>query len=165
MPLMHSILLKFIFCSQTIHKSKKNNPSCTKQDKNTGTIEETFIRGNDISFGIKSIDLKGDIYEIIFKNKTKFYLDNIIELFKIEKNDFKEWNGLSSDGVDAGAEYTIKKNKDSFTFKPYLVKKDDILNDISKEYQVNINDIIICNGITNPETIKPDQQLIIIIQK
>lgn len=148
-----------------INKSKKNNPSCTKQDKNTGTIEETFIRGNDISFGIKSIDLKGDIYEIIFKNKTKFYLDNIIELFKIEKNDFKEWNGLSSDGVDAGAEYTIKKNKDSFTFKPYLVKKDDILNDISKEYQVNINDIIICNGITNPETIKPDQQLIIIIQK
>ncbi|MBQ4548542.1 MAG: Stp1/IreP family PP2C-type Ser/Thr phosphatase [Bacteroidales bacterium] len=148
-----------------INKSKKNNPSCTKQDKNTGTIEETFIRGNDISFGIKSIDLKGDIYEIIFKNKTKFCLDNIIELFKIEKNDFKEWNGLSSDGVDAGAEYTIKKNKDSFTFKPYLVKKDDILNDISKEYQVNINDIIICNGITNPKEIKPDQQLIIITQK
>lgn len=149
-----------------INKSKKNNPSCTKQDKNTGTIEETFIRGNDISFGIISIELKGDIYEIIFKNKTKFCLDNIIELFKIEKNDFKEWNnGLSSDGVDAGAEYIIKKNRDSFTFKPYSVKKGDILNDISKEYQVNINDIIICNGITNPKEIKPDQQLIIITKK
>ncbi len=149
-----------------INKSKENNPSCTKQDKNTGTIEETFIRGNDILFGIKSIELKGDIYEIIFKNKTKFYLDNIIELFKIEKNDFKEWNnGLSSDGVDAGAEYIIKKNRDSFAFKPYSVKKGDILNDISKEYQVNINDIIICNGITNPKEIKPDQQLIIITKK
>lgn len=142
-------------------KSEETNSSCTKQDKNTGTIEETFIRDNNIPFGVTRIDPIGDMYVIKFKNKTGFYLNKIIELFKIEKKDFKEWNGLSSDGVDAGAEYTIKKNKDSFTFKPYLVKKDDILNDISKEYQVNINDIIICNGITDPKEIKPDQQLII----
>lgn len=146
-------------------KLEENIPSCTKQDKNTGTIEETFIRDNNIPFGITRIDPIGDLYVIKFKNKTGFYLNKIIELFKIEKKDFKEWNGLSSDGVDADAEYTIKKNKDSFTFKPYLVKKDDILNDISKEYQVNINDIIICNGITNPEQIQPNQKLIIITKK
>lgn len=149
-------------------KSEETNSSCTKQDKNTGTTEEPiipFIRKSKISFGVTSIDTIGDMYVIKFKNKTNFCLDNITELFNIKKDDFKEWNELRSDGVKADYEYIIKKNKDSFDFDPYLVKKGDILNDISNEYQVSINDVEICNGIENPEQIQPNQKLIIITKK
>ena len=146
-------------------KSEETNSSCTRQDKNKGTTEEPFIRDNDISFGITRIDPIGDMYVIKFNNMTGFFFNKIIEMFKIEKSDFMEWNELISDKVIAGEEYIIKKNKDSFAFELHPVKKGDILNDISKEYQVNINDIIICNGITNPKEIKPDQQLIIITKK
>ena len=105
------------------------------------------------------------MYVIKFKNKTGFYLNKIIELFKIEKSDFMEWNKLNSDKVIADKEYIIKKNKDSFDFELHTVKKGDILNDISNEYQVSINDVEICNGIENTEQIQPNQKLIIITKK
>lgn len=148
-------------------KSEETNSSCTRQDKNKGTTEEPFIRDNDISFGITRIDPIGDMYVIKFRNKSGFYLNHITELFNIKKDNFKDWNELNSDDVKADFEYIIKKNKDSFTFKPYSVKEvdileGDILNEISNEYQVDINDVKICNGITDPKGIKPGDQLIII---
>ena len=93
-------------------------------------------------------------------------MDNITELFDIKKDDFKMWNDeLSSDDVKAGKEYIIKKNKDSFTFEEYFVKSGETLNKISKDNQVDVEDLQNCNGITNPNNIKPDQQLIIITKK
>lgn len=148
-------------------KSEETNSSCTKQDKNTGTIKKTFKRdnNNNFPFGITRIDPIGDLYVIKFKNKTGFYLNKIIELFKIEKKDFKEWNELSSDEVKAGFEYTIKKNKDSFDFEQHLVKDGEALSTICTEYEGEIKDVEICNGILDSEKIKPDQQLIIITKK
>lgn len=148
-------------------KSEETNSSCTRQDKNTGTIKKTFTRdnNNNFPFGVTRIEPIGDMYVIKFKNKTGFYLNKIIELFKIEKSDFMEWNELNSDKVIADKEYIIKKNKDSFDFELHTVKKGDILNDISNEYQVSINDVEICNGIENTEQIQPNQQLIIITKK
>lgn len=142
----------------------KEMPSPNSQD-NTTTLYESFKRAGNISFGIKSIELNGNEYVIIFKNKSKFYLDNITKLFKIDKKDFKEWNELSSDEVKADFEYTIKKNKDSFAFKTYIVKKDDNLGNIGKTYEFNIEDLQTCNGITDPKTIQDKQELIIIIKK
>ena len=148
-------------------KSEETNSSCTRQDKNTGTIKKTFTRdnNNNFPFGVTRIEPIGDMYVIKFKNKTGFYLNKIIELFKIEKSDFMEWNKLNSDKVIADKEYIIKKNKDSFDFELHTVKKGDILNDISNEYQVSINDVEICNGIENTEQIQPNQKLIIITKK
>ena len=148
-------------------KSEETNSSCTRQDKNTGTIKKTFTRdnNNNFPFGVTRIEPIGDMYVIKFKNKTGFYLNKIIELFKIEKSDFMEWNELNSDKVIADKEYIIKKNKDSFDFELHTVKKGDILNDISNEYQVSINDVEICNGIENTEQIQPNQKLIIITKK
>lgn len=146
-------------------KSEETNSSCTRQDKNTGTTEEPFIRGNDISFGIISIEPKEDVYEITFMNKPNFCLNHITELFDIKKDDFKMWNGLNSDEVKADKEYIIKKNKDSFTFEEYFVERGNTLNEISKDNQVDVEDLQNCNGITNPDNIKPGQQLIIIKTK
>ena len=147
-------------------KSEETNSSCTKQDKNKGTTKEPFIRKSKISFGVTHIDTIGDMYVIKFKNKPNFCLDNITELFDIKKDDFKMWNDeLSSDDVKAGKEYIIKKNKDSFTFEEYFVKSGETLNKISKDNQVDVEDLQNCNGITNPNNIKPDQQLIIITKK
>ena len=76
------------------------------------------------------------------------------------------WNDeLSSDDVKAGKEYIIKKNKDSFTFEEYFVERGNTLNEISKDNQVDVEDLQNCNGITNPDNIKPGQQLIIIKTK
>lgn len=76
-------------------KSEETNSSCTKQDKNTGTIKKTFKRdnNNNFPFGITRIDPIGDLYVIKFKNKTGFYLNKIIELFKIEKKILR--NGMN----------------------------------------------------------------------
>lgn len=148
-------------------KSEETNSSCTKQDKNTGTIKKTFKRdnNNNFPFGITRIDPIGDLYVIKFKNKTGFYLNKIIELFKIEKKDFKEWNELSSDEVKAGFEYTIKKNKDSFDFEQHLVKDGEALSTICTEYEGEIKDVEICNGILDSEKIEAGWQLIIITKK
>ena len=147
-------------------KSEETNSSCTKQDKNKGTTKEPFIRKSKISFGVTHIDTIGDMYVIKFKNKPNFCLDNITELFDIKKDDFKMWNDeLSSDDVKAGKEYIIKKNKDSFTYEEYFVKSGETLNKISKDNQVDVEDLQNCNGITIPNNIKPDQQLIIIKTK
>lgn len=138
----------------------KEMPSPNSQD-NTTTLYESF----NISFGIKSIKLNGNEYVIIFKNKSKFYLDNITKLFKIDKKDFKEWNELSSDEVKADFEYTIKKNKDSFDFEQHLVKDGEALSTICTEYEGEIKDVEICNGILDSEKIEAGWQLIIITQK
>lgn len=148
-----------------INKSKKNNPSCTRQDKNKGTTEEPFIRGNDISFGIISIEPKEDVYEITFMNKPNFCLNHITKLFNIKKDDFKMWNELNSDDVKADKEYIIKKNKDSFDFDPYLVKDGEALSTICTKHEVEIKDVEICNGILDSEKIEVGQQLIIITKK
>lgn len=146
-------------------KSEETNSSCTRQDKNKGTTEEPFIRGNDISFGIISIEPKEDVYEITFMNKPNFYLNHITKLFNIKKDDFKMWNELNSDDVKAGKEYIIKKNKDSFDFDPYLVKDGEALSTICTEHEVEIKDVEICNGILDSEKIEVGQQLIIITKK
>lgn len=142
---------------------KETTSSNAEQNENISETTEIY-RNEGISFGVTRIKDLGDIYEITFKNKQRFYLANIAKLFNIDNDDFKKWNGLSSDGVNI-IEYTIKKNKDSFTFKPYLVKDGDILENISKEHKVDINDVMICNGITDRDKINFDDKLIIITQK
>lgn len=150
-------------------KSEETNSSCTRQDKNKGTTEEPFIpfiRKGKISFGVTHIDTIGDMYVIKFKNKPNFCLNHITELFDIKKDDFKMWNDeLSSDDVKAGKEYIIKKNKDSFDFEEYFVERGNTLNKISEDNQVDVEVLQNCNGITNPNNIKQDQQLIIIKTK
>lgn len=148
-------------------EESKEMPSPNSQDNESdiNTLRESFKRDGDIPFGIKSIELNGNEYVIIFKNKSKFYLDNITKLFKIDKKDFKKWNKLNSDEVKSDVEYTIKKDKDSFAFTTYIVKKDDNLGNIGKTEKVNIEDLQTCNGITDPKTIQDKQELIIIKNK
>lgn len=149
-------------------KSEETNSSCTRQDKNKGTTEEPFIpfiRKSKISFGVTSIDTIGDMYVIKFENKSGFCLNHITKLFNIKKDDFKMWNESNSDDVEADKEYIIMKDKDSFTYKEYFVKSGETLNKISEDNQVDVEDLQNCNGITDRDNIKQDQQLIIIKTK
>lgn len=138
------------------------NPQDNKSDINT--LCESFERDGNIPFGIKSIELKEGKYEIIFINRNKFYPKNICDLFNVEVKDFLEWNNYDSvkNVGGNGTQLKIIKDKDSFDFELYEVKKGDILNKISKTFNVKIEDIQICNGITDSQTIQANQQLIII---
>lgn len=139
----------------------KEMPSPNSQD-NTTTLYESFKRAENISFGIKSIELKVGKYEITFINRDKFYPQNICDLFNVKVDDFLEWNNYeSANNVGGnGTELKIIKDEGYFWYKLHEVKKDDILNDISETYNVKIEDVQNCNGITNPDNIKPGQQLI-----
>ena len=138
------------------------NPQDNKSDINT--LCESFERDGNIPFGIKSIELKEGKYEIIFINRNKFYPKNICDLFNVEVKDFLEWNNYDSvkNVGGNGTQLKIIKDKESFDFELYEVKKGDILNKISKTFNVKIEDIQICNGITDSQTIQANQQLIII---
>lgn len=147
----------------------KEMPSPNSQDNidDTTTLYESFKRAENISFGIKSIELKVGKYEITFINRDKFYPQNICDLFNVKVDDFLEWNKYeSANNVGGnGTELKIIKDEGYFWYKLHEVKKDDILNDISETYNVKIKDVQNCNGITNPDNIKPGQQLIIIKTK
>lgn len=144
----------------------KEMPSPISQDNkgDINTLYESFERDGNISYGIKSIELKKGKYEIIFINREGFYPQNICDLFNVKVDDFLEWNNYKSvNNVGGnGTELKIIKDEGYFRYELYEVKKDDILNDISRTYNVKIEDLQNCNGITNPNNIKPDQQLIII---
>lgn len=153
--------------NKTKEEESKGMPSPNSQDNkiDINTLRESFKRDGDIPFGIKSIELNGNEYVIIFKNKSKFYLENITKLFKIDQKDFKKWNKLNSDEVKSGVDYTIKKDENSFDFTTYIVKKGDNLINIGKTNKVEIEDIQNCNGIKDSKTIQPKQELIIITKK
>lgn len=147
-----------------MYKSEKTTSSSAEQNENT--IVELFKRDKEIQFGITHIYTERDMYVIKFKNKPNFCLDHITELFDIKKDDFKMLNDeLSSDDVKAYKEYIIQKNKDSFDFEEYFVERGKTLNEISEDNQVDVEVLQNCNGITNPNNIKQDQQLIIIKTK
>lgn len=150
-------------------EESKEMPSPNSQDNKSdiNTLRESFKRDGDIPFGIKSIELKVGKFEIIFINRDKFYPQNICDLFNVKVDDFLEWNNYESvNNVGGnGTELKIIKDEGYFWYELHEVKKDDILNDISKTYNVKIEDVQNCNGIKDPKTIQPKQELIIITKK
>lgn len=150
-------------------EESKEMPSPNSQDNKSdiNTLRKSFKRDGDIPFGIKSIELKVGKYEIIFINRDKFYPQNICDLFNVKVDDFLEWNDYESvNNVGGnGTELKIIKDEGYFWYELHKVKKDDILNDISKTYNVKIEDVQNCNGIKDPKTIQPKQELIIITKK
>ncbi len=150
-------------------EESKEMPSPNSQDNKSdiNTLRKSFKRDGDIPFGIKSIELKVGKYEITFINRDNFYPQYICDLFNVKVDDFLEWNDYeSANNVGGnGTELKIIKDEGYFWYELHEVKKDEILNDISETYNVKIEDLQNCNGITNPNNIKPDQQLIIIKTK
>lgn len=150
-------------------EESKEMPSPNSQDNNSdiNTLHKSFKRDGDIPFGIKSIELKVGKYEITFINRDKFYPQHICDLFNVKVDDFLEWNDYeSANNVGGnGTELKIIKDEGYFWYKLHKVKKDEILNDISETYNVKIEDIQNCNGIKDPKTIQPEQELIIITIK
>ena len=150
-------------------EESKEMPSPNSQDNKSdiNTLRKSFKRDGDIPFGIKSIELKVGKYEIIFINRDKFYPQNICDLFNVKVDDFLEWNNYESvNNVGGnGTELKIIKDEGYFWYELHKVKKDDILNDISKTYNVKIEDVQNCNGIKDSKTIQPKQELIIITKK
>lgn len=68
----------------------KEMPSPNSQDNkgDINTLYESFERDGNISYGIKSIELKKGKYEIIFINREGFYPQNICDLFNVKVDDF-----------------------------------------------------------------------------
>ena len=115
-------------------------------------------------FGVTKIIETGTEYEISYKVKTGDNISRICQLFACSASDFRKWNNLKNDNIGAGMVYLIKKDKASVECKIHTVKKNEILVNIAKRNKVKMDDVIVCNGLKNPNSIAPGQKLILIVK-
>lgn len=115
-------------------------------------------------FGVTKIIETGTEYEISYKVKTGDNISRICQLFACSASDFRKWNNLKNDNIGAGMVYLIKNDKASIECKIHTVKKNEILVNIAKRNKVKMDDVIVCNGLKNPNSIAPGQKLILIVK-
>lgn len=94
-------------------------------------------------------------YYTVVKGDT---LWSIAKKYGITVSDIKSENGLISSNIKLGQILKIPIFSIKLKENPYIVKKGDTLYKISKDYDVNINDIIKSNNLINT-TLKIGQSL------
>ena len=86
-------------------------------------------------------------------------------MFGCTQSDFKKWNNLKDNKIGAGMVYIVKPDKQNVQCKVYTIKRNEILANIAKRNKVKMDDLIVCNGLKNPNSIQPGQKLIMIVKK
>lgn len=110
---------------------------------------------------------KKEAIETLKKLKEKYSSETTKELPFYEKVEVKKIFRNALDvkrtmTTEKAYEYILKGSKEE---KKYIVKKGDTLWSISKKYDLKVNELIKANHSINPEILKVDQSLSLIVRK
>lgn len=94
------------------------------------------------------------VYKIMYQDT----LDSIANKVGITVDELIKLNGNIDFSADS---YIVVPNNNIDFFKTYIVKSGDNLYKIAQEFDVNVNDLAMINGIKKDEYLYPNQQLIV----
>ena len=94
------------------------------------------------------------VYKIMYQDT----LDSIANKVGITVDELIKLNGNIDFSADS---YIVVPNNNVDFFKTYIVKSGDNLYKIAQEFDVNVNDLAMINGIKKDEYLYPNQQLIV----
>lgn len=147
-----------------VEQNTQSKPESEVKPELKTPSKPSTIYTKNVSFGITKVVDAGNEYKISYKVRKGDNVSEICQLFDCSRNDFRKWNNLKNDNIGAGMVYLIKKDKASVECKIHTVKKNEILVNIAKRNKVKMDDVIVCNGLKNPNSIAPGQKLILIVK-
>lgn len=147
-----------------VEQNTQSKPESEVKPELKTPSKPSTIYTKNVSFGITKVVDAGNEYKISYKVRKGDNISRICRLFACSASDFRKWNNLKNDNIGAGMVYLIKKDKASVECKIHTVKKKEILVNIAKRNKVKMDDVIVCNGLKNPNSIAPGQKLILIVK-
>lgn len=128
------------------------------------SVPKTIYTKN-VSFGVTKVVETDTGYKISYKVRKGDNISEICQMFGCTQSDFKKWNNLKDNKIGAGMVYIVKPDKQNVQCKVYTIKRNEILANIAKRNKVKMDDLIVCNGLKNPNSIQPGQKLMMIVKK
>ena len=147
-----------------IEQNTQSKPESEVKPELKTPSKPSTIYTKNVSFGITKVVDAGNEYKISYKVRKGDNISRICQLFACSASDFRKWNNLKNDNIGTGMVYLIKKDKTTVECKIHTVKKNEILVNIAKKNKVKMDDVIVCNGLKNPNSIAPGQKLILIVR-
>jgi membrane-bound lytic murein transglycosylase D len=95
---------------------------------------------------------------IVYIVKTGNSLDDVAELFGVEKTDIKSWNGLRSSRLETGQKLTIHPPA-TLEKHTYKVRRGDTLTQIANRLRVTVESLMVANGLRS-SALRVGQQIV-----
>jgi len=97
----------------------------------------------------------------IYEVKVGDTVDSIANRFKTTKEDLKKINGFPNDYQIMVGEYIVVPVMSQVLFDTYIVKKGDTMYEISRRFNVNVEDLLKLNGLSKDDYIYPNQEILV----
>lgn len=97
----------------------------------------------------------------IYEVKVGDTVDSIANRFKTTKEDLKKINGFPEDYQIMVGEYIVVPVMSQVLFDTYIVKKGDTMYEISRRFNVNVEDLLKLNGLSKDDYIYPNQEILV----
>lgn len=87
-------------------------------------------------------------------------LDSIANMYGTTKDELKKLNSFNLDNISMGNQIVVPSNNSEF-LKTYIIMVGDTLYDIARRNNIDINTILLLNGLNKDDYLYPGQEIVL----
>lgn len=87
-------------------------------------------------------------------------LDSIANMYGTTKEELKKLNSFNLDNISMGNQIVVPSNNGEF-LKTYIIMVGDTLYDIARRNNIDINTILLLNGLNKDDYLYPGQEIVL----
>lgn len=87
-------------------------------------------------------------------------LDSIANMYGTTKEELKKLNSFNLDNISMGNQIVVPSNNSEF-LKTYIIMVGDTLYDIARRNNIDINTILLLNGLNKDDYLYPGQEIVL----
>ena len=96
----------------------------------------------------------------IYTDRYGDTLDSIANMYGTTKEELKKLNSFNLDNISMGNQIVVPSNNSEF-LKTYIIMVGDTLYDIARRNNIDINTILLLNGLNKDDYLYPGQEIVL----